>query len=269
MGFSAVKILEISVTISPKKEILEELEKRLFSVEKSASKTIRIVTPNPEQLVLAQHDKQFIKILNRADVAVPDGIGLVWAHGVLGEKDSLTRIPGVELMGNLVGLAAKKRVTIALIGGRDSLAIDALKCLQVEYPSLEGVAHAFLEVEVEDGKLKTDRSDDLEKHIDDLVHELEQRRVRMVFIALGAPKQEYLMEALAARMKKFAQPVILMSVGGSFEIIAGRIPRAPQWMRSFGIEWLWRLLREPWRWKRQLALIEFVWLIFKKRFALR
>jgi N-acetylglucosaminyldiphosphoundecaprenol N-acetyl-beta-D-mannosaminyltransferase len=267
MGLNAVKILEINVTISSKKEILEELEKRLFSVEKSGSKTIKIVTPNPEQLVLAQHDKQFGKMLNRGDVAIPDGIGLVWAHRVLSEKDSLTRIPGVELMGDLVGLAAKKRVMTALIGGRDDLAVDTLKCLQEEYPALTGIARTFPEVEVNDGKLRSAHSDDLDKYIEKLVHELEARRVRMVFIALGAPKQEYLVEALATRMKKFARPVILMSVGGSFEIIAGRIPRAPQWMLRLGIEWLWRLLREPWRWKRQLALLQFVWLVLKKRFA--
>lgn len=269
MGLTAVKILEINVTISPKKEILEELEKRLFSIEKNTSKTIKIVTPNPEQVVLGQKDAQFAKMLNRADVAIPDGIGLVWAHGVMGAKYSLTRFPGVELMHDLVGLAARKRVTIALIGGRDDLAVEALKCLRQEHPSLRGLARAFLDVEVRDGTLQSARSDDLNTYIERLVHELEARRARMVFIALGAPKQEYVMEALAARMKKFARPVILMSVGGSLDIIAGRTPRAPRFVQNLGLEWLWRLVREPWRWRRQLALIEFVWLVLKKRFTSR
>ncbi len=267
MSLNAVKILGINITISSKKEILEEIKKRLKSDEKSRSKAIIISTPNPEQIVLAQHDKRFTSIVNRADVAVPDGIGVVWAYRFLGHSGPLSRIPGVEFMEDLVAIAAKRSVPVALIGGRDNLAVSALECLQKEHDSLEGITIEFPEVTIQRGELQSDRLDNLDDYFTRIAAHLEQKRVRFVFVALGAPKQEYVIEKLAKLITKFPQPVVLMSVGGSFDIITGRTPRAPGFMRGHGLEWLWRLLREPWRWKRQLALLRFIWLILKERFV--
>jgi N-acetylglucosaminyldiphosphoundecaprenol N-acetyl-beta-D-mannosaminyltransferase len=88
----------------------------------------------------------------------------------------------------------------------------------------------------------------------------------MVFVGMGAPKQEVFIEALAQALvqSKYSLPVMFMAVGGSFDIITGRLRRAPLFIRSIGFEWAWRLFQEPWRWRRQLALLKFIVLVWKE-----
>lgn len=234
MSLFKKKILGIGVTTNSKKEILEFIQKYL-------SKKLVIVTPNPEQVILARDNPEFKKILNRADIALPDGVGLAMAIGV-------ERIAGVEFMEDLVGAAAKEAYTTALIGGRAGVAVEALECLRVRFPGLKGWA---LEPE--------------EKSIEDIAKKLVATKTRMAFIGLGAPKQEYFIESLAYHLSLITYHCVLMSVGGSFDIIAGRTPRAPSFVRAIGLEWLWRLARQPWRWKRQLALIRFILLVLSEK----
>jgi len=269
MGLKSKKILGISITIDSKKTILEYIEKYL---EKSSEKPLHIATPNPEQIVYAQKDKHFLEILNQADVAIPDGIGLALAIRV-------KRIPGVELMEDLVKLAAIRGYGVGLIGGRGNIAVEALECLIRKFPSLSG--WAFEPGEIDLGNLGN------------LREKIQKTKTRLVFVGLGAPKQEYYIARLArdlslrgaslgatrqsldlpAGKAGIASPsersrndgVVLMAVGGSFDIISGRTPRAPWIVRNMGLEWLWRLIREPWRWRRQLALVKFIWMIVREK----
>ncbi len=286
MRLSAVKILGINVTNSPKKEILEEIKKGLFldgkksSVgQENRSAVITMVTPNPEQIVLSKRDLAYREILNRADVALPDGSGVVWAA----QKNVRTRggqkvrpiaevIPGVEFMENLVGLAQEKRVRITLIGGYGDVAVKTLECLKGRYPGMDGLSIPVSGVQVRDGHLEIEGQNKPDGYFHEIARRIVSDGAKMVFIALGAPKQEYFMDALAASLRRMAkEPVLLMVVGGSFDIIAGVIPRAPVLFRrvripffggAVGGEWLWRLIREPWRVRRQIALIYFVWLVW-------
>lgn len=248
MGLHAVKILGINITSDSKKTILEELEKRLSNPGKNDSGSVTIVTPNPEQIVYAKRDEQFAGILNRADVAIPDGGGIVWASRVFHPSARIVRIPGVEFMEDLVAMEKKRGVPIALIGGRGGLAVRTLECLQARYPGLQGWT-------VEPEKAP----------IEKIAEKIRKTKTRMVFVGLGAPKQEYFIEKLRTQNLRTRTSIILMSVGGSFDIMTGRTPRAPQFMRALGLEWLWRLLREPRRFGRQLALVKFVWLVLMER----
>lgn len=316
MRLASVKVLGIKVNISPKKEILEEIRKSLKIGDKStpnfdnpAGNIITIVTPNPEQIVLAQGDKYFADILNRADVAIPDGIGVVLATKFLhGHQtypkgaDLMERIPGVEFMENLVEMAAKEGFLVALIGGYEDLAVKALECLKEKNVSLTGVAIPTPQLQFRDGHIVLDRNDDPEEYFQNLAHTIVLKGIQMVFVGLGAPKQEYFIKKLAQELslqppssprwssgkagrnpKKQAlvagqahlveserarddKVIILMSVGGSFSMITGQTPRAPIGIRSIGFEWFWRLLREPWRWRRQLAILTFVYLVLLERF---
>lgn len=293
MSLSAVKILGINVTISSKKEILEEIKKGLhFDTNRKARRrqsrtnSMTVVTPNPEQVVSAQGDSGYREILNWADVALPDGDGLVWAFRKLrSTKDGKNEGPitqtihGVEFMQDLVGLAVKERVPIALIGGYGNLAVRALECLQSAYPGLTGVALGAPLMKVREGRLEIERQNNTSDIFRKTARTIADNGAKMVFIALGAPKQEYYMKALAAELEHIVKsPVLLMVVGGSFSIVTGEIPRAPQSIRqlrvpffggAIGSEWLWRLMREPWRWKRQLALVKFVFLVLKESFRTR
>ncbi|MBI5619834.1 WecB/TagA/CpsF family glycosyltransferase [Candidatus Gottesmanbacteria bacterium] len=292
MSLNAVKMLGISITTSPKKEILEHLQKYLLQNPKSQIqnpkkpvKPLVIVTPNPEQIIYAQKNKHFAEILNQADVAIPDGIGIVLAGRFLqetGDRGQGTeikgRIAGVELMEDLVAMAAERGYPIALIGGRGRVAVEALECLRQKYPGLVGWAQ-------EPGELQLGNLGD----VSDLGEKIQKTNTRLVFVGLGAPKQEFFIERLSLSLRgaslratrqshvktkqEIASPsvrsrndnLIMMSVGGSFDIISGRTLRAPLFIRNVGLEWLWRLARQPWRWRRQLALVKFFWLVLKTK----
>lgn len=323
-GLHAVKILEISITSDPKERILEFLQKYIEKEQETGDrgqgkpiKPLIIVTPNPEQIVLAQKNSHFRDILNQADVAISDGIGIVWAGKILGQGTGdrgqgiqIKRIAGVELMEQLVAMAEKRGVTIGLIGGRGDLAVRAFECLQKKHPRLAGWGTDAPEMELhEDGSMKHEagsmNNNRLKRRIDcsdnptsyfilhtsnekayfrQLAKKITETRAQMVFVGLGAPKQEYVIKALLETwdrrqetrdMKKDNSnqhvpcpvsrvPLILMSVGGAFDEISGRLRRSPAWMDRIGFKWLWRLIQEPWRWRRQLALLEFIWLVGKE-----
>ena len=243
MGLKSKKILGISVTTETKETILEYIEKYL---KKSSEKSCIIATPNPEQIVAAQKNKRFARILNQADVTLPDGIGLAF---VVKQK----RIPGVEFVEDLVKLAAIRGYTIGLIGGRGNIAVEALECLQVRHPGLKGWVLDPGDVDV--GNLG---------NLGDLQDKIQKTNTKIVFVGLGAPKQEYFIDRIK-RQVSGVTPAVLMSVGGSFDILAGRVARAPHAMQAFGLEWLWRLVCEPWRWKRQLRLLQFLQLVIRER----
>ena len=98
-----------------------------------------------------------------------------------------------------------------------------------------------------------------------MIHKIRSTKTRLILVGLGAPKQEYFIENAKCQMLNAKYPLIFMSVGGAFDIIAGRIPRAPLLLRTIGLEWFWRLLREPWRFRRQLSLLNFLWLVVFSR----
>lgn len=298
MRLNAVKILEISITKTPKKEILEYLRKYLGSPAKDTQKTLTIATPNAEQIVYAAHHTWFQYILNKADLTLPDSTGVVWAGRFLGNASHLDRMPGVDFMEDLVRISAKQRVPIALIGGRDGVAVKALECLRQKYGHLAGIAGEAPEFVEKSGKLIL-RNHELgimtyeasyiashdslftihysheEDYFNQLALKIVELDIQVVFIALGPPKQELFMEALAWSLRgargaaaipsKNVKPVILMVVGGSFDEISGRLLRAPTWVSVVGMKWLWRLMLEPWRIMRQRALVEFVLRVVKAK----
>ena len=284
MSLHAVNILGINITNSPKNEILEEIHKYLIPLSKTFQKPFVIVTPNPEQLVLAGRDSHFAELLNQADVAIPDGTGLVWAR----PKDISEVIPGVDFMDELVANFSKQRVPIALIGGQEKVALKAFECLRQKYPGLSGVAMDTPEFSI--GPSGLSMKGNIDEYFQNLALDLQKKNIRIVFVGLGAPKQEYFIERLTMSLrgvpiagttrqshKQIASPsersrndnMVLMSVGGSFDELSGRLPRAPLWMSRLGLKWLWRLFLEPWRIGRQLALIRFIWEVLQKRYSLK
>ena len=265
MRLNAVKVLGISITNAPKNEILEEIRKYLTRKAIIGQKSLKIFTPNTEQLVFAHKNPDFTSVLNKADITLPDGIGVVWASTILTKHRVEKSIPGVVFMEDLAATATGCHVPIGLIGGRDNLAVDTLNCLRKKYNLLQDswaldgpdviFQNSVLKIQNENEKIYFDR----------LARRIVREGTRIVFVALGPPKQEYFITMLAPLLSG----VILMSVGGSFDILSGRLRRAPVWMRSIGLEWLWRLILEPWRIRRQFALVEFVWLVCKERWLSR
>lgn len=193
-----------------------------------------IATPNPEFIVAAYSDSDFKEILNKADLAIPDGVGLRITGSI---KNTTT---GVDLMEALCHESAKKGWNVGLIGGR-GVAKLAAKRLREKY-------HGLKIVIAEDGpdSLRVrSRAEDLSSHID------------LLFVALGMGKQE---EWIVKNLPKLPTKVA-MGVGGAFDYISGNVKRAPIWMRKLGLEWLFRLIVQPWRIKRQVNLLKFIFLL--------
>ncbi|MCL5439235.1 MAG: WecB/TagA/CpsF family glycosyltransferase [Patescibacteria group bacterium] len=226
-------LLGVGVTNASKEEILEYLIKGL----KEPSEKYYIVTPNPEILVYASRHKDFKKILNNARLALPDGIGVIWAGKILGKRFK-QKITGVDFMKKVCEKVSEKPITIGLMGGRGGVADRTAECLRKKYP---GLKIGFIGEEWPNVKVG---------------HEID-----ILFVAYGFPKQEIWMSENLDKL-----PVkVMMGVGGAFDYISGEVPRAPVWVQKIGFEWFYRLVHEPWRLKRQLALLEFIYLVLKEK----
>jgi len=191
-----------------------------------------LVTPNPEFLVEAQKDQEFKKILNRAALSVADGVGLVLASRFLG-RPLPKRLAGVDLMELICQRAAAKNWPVCFYGGQEGVAEMAADKLMKRYPGLQ----------------------------------VESKNPKVLFVALGATKQE---KWIAANLSKLPSVKLALGVGGAFDFISGRVRRAPKFVRTAGLEWLWRFLLEPWRAKRVFrAVAVFPWLVLKEKLSTR
>lgn len=200
-----------------------------------------IVTPNPEIIVAAQADPVFRKVLNEADLAVPDGVGLKFSGKV---RNTLS---GADLMEALVKLAAEKGFVISFLGGREGVAKLAGECLLKKYPGLK-IAFAGSGGQVNNNGQITEENFRLPP-------------TDILFVAFGHIKQE---KWIVKNLDKIPAKLI-MGVGGTFDYLSGMLPRAPVWLRSLGFEWLFRLAVQPSRITRQLALLKYLWLLIKVR----
>lgn len=241
-------LFNVGISNLSKKEILEEIKKWF----QKKSGFYQIATINPEILALAQKDDCFRKVLNKAQISTADGIGIVLASEILGQPLK-ERVAGVDLMKLMVKMADDWGLTVGLIGGRGNVAVKTAECLKKEHPNLKIFG---LEGTKNIKKITlTEKSSILS-----IIH---GRKPQMLFVAFGAPHQEFFIDSL----KNDLEPLIAMGVGGSFDEISGQVKKTPEWMDKMGLKWLWRLIQEPWRWKRQLALIEFIFLVFKQRLS--
>lgn len=210
------------------------------------AKLVTIFTPNPEIVMLSQADQIFHQTVAQADYLIPDGVGLVWAARRLsgnGEQLIPERIAGTDLVTELIQLAASHNWSSLIIGGRNYG--SSLNKLVGQVNWISGFADVQHPTDIE---------------TDQILSALHRLKPKLVFVALGAPFQEtwivaHQSDLVAAGVK------LAMSVGGAFDFLLGKVARAPAWARNLGLEWLFRLLIQPWRLNRQLALIKFWWLV--------
>lgn len=267
-----INILSVQFTLGNKREILEEVAGMLSKKTKGHY----IVTPNPEMVVRAQGDTDFREALASSDLSLADGIGIMFAAQILG-KEGLTRITGVDMVEYLCKLASdlsskneKKPVTVGFLGAGSGVAERTGKCLAKKYPGLavSFVGEEWDELGFENAK-KLLGSKDTKKLRQDALQELSNitlssfPHIDILFIAFGFPKQEMFMYEKREKLSV----TCMVGVGGAFDYISGDIKRAPQFIRDVGLEWVFRLITQPWRWRRQLALPRFLYLVLKQRFS--
>lgn len=196
-----------------------------------------IVAINPEKIMKAQEDTDLKELLNKADYQIPDGIGVIIASKLKGGKIR-KRVTGIDMMLALCEAASKHGKTIFLYGAKPGRAEEAKGKLEERFPSIKIVG--VLDGYVQDEQL-------IEKTINEANPDI-------IFVAKGSPAQEYW---ILEHMHRLA-PKVYQGVGGSFDVISGHIKRAPAFFQKLGLEWLYRLIKEPWRWKRQLLLPKFL-----------
>lgn len=202
-----------------------------------------VLTPNPEIIMAAQKDKELMEIINSADLGIPDGIGIVAASKIL-RTPLPERVTGIDLMLNILELAKQKNYSVFLLGSAPGVAEQAAK-------NLQGVKIAG----THDGYFKD--ADDSR-----IVELVKNSKADILFVGMGAPRQE---KWLAKHYKEMGAKVNMV-VGGSMDVISGKVSRAPEITQKLGIEWLWRLAKEPKRIKRQLNLVRFLGKVLRQRY---
>jgi N-acetylglucosaminyldiphosphoundecaprenol N-acetyl-beta-D-mannosaminyltransferase len=232
-------------------ESCDTILKYLLSSLKSSHKKFYIVTPNPEILVYATDHPRYKSILNEAKIALPDGVGVFLTGAILGSPFP-ERITGVDFLEKVCKASMEEPISVGFLGGKDGIAEMTAECLKVRYPGLN-VVFAGKEWDI--------RANDKWQMTNGKWQMLGgKREIDVLFVAFGHPKQEeWIYEHLDHLPVRVA-----MGVGGAFDYISGRVSRAPFMVRAVGMEWLYRLILEPWRWRRQLSLPKFVWLVLKR-----
>lgn len=202
----------------------------------------QIATVNPEFLMRARSHPAFRATLNRAALCIPDGIGILLAARLRG-KQLRERVAGSDLVPNLAKVAASEGWRVFFLGAAPGVAESAAAILASRHPGLL-VAGCYAGSPAAEEEAA-------------IVARVRSTQADVVLVAYGAPRQDlWLGRNLAA-----TGAAVGIGVGGSFDFIAGVSRRAPRWIQRLGLEWLHRLIREPWRWRRQLALPLFVWLV--------
>ena len=191
------------------------------------------VTPNPELVMMAEKDPDYAEVLAGAALTLADGVGVIYAAKMLG-RPLKGRVPGVDFAGNLMAEMAAKGLKLFLLGAKPGVAEKAAENLQEKYPGL-------IICGVHDGYFQEDEP---------VIEAIRASGADVLFVCLGAPKQEYWM----AQNGEKTGVHLAIGLGGSLDVFAGTVKRAPETWQKLGLEWLYRLGKEPRRIGRMAKL---------------
>lgn len=244
-----IKILDVWIDNVTSDEALQRISELMMSEHGSM-----VATVNPEFLMEARRNSEFRKTLNDAALRVPDGFGLrllCWLFGARVKE----RVAGADLLVRLCDFATKNQKRVFLFGAMKGIAGAAAQQLRQRFPNLV-VAGAENEFEP-DGR---------ERSEEEVLERMNKTFPDILFVALGAPRQELWIKR---NLTKLPTVKLAMGVGGSFEYLSGDLRRAPSFFRRSGLEWLWRLLLQPSRWRRIVtAVVVFPWTILSTKKAI-
>lgn len=243
--FSTVDILGVPVA----RATLEEAVEHLLAVM-DGDRPYLVFTPNPEMVDACLRRPEFAAELKSADLLVADGVGILWASWVLSDPLPGT-VPGVDLLEELLRRCSQARRRVFLLGTTREAAGEAARAARSQFSGIRmvGVHHGFFSRGEEE----------------DVVKKLSDTRPHLVVCGMGVPREQRFL----TRHRRALPPAVYLGVGGALDVLAGRVRRAPPWMRRLGLEWLYRLVRNPARYRRQLALPRFVMAVLRERFGRR
>ena len=234
-----VNILGITVDTYSMQETVEQICQAVKS-----KAPIRVVTANPEMIYASDQDQRLKKLINSAELVTADGIGVVWAARQLGASVN-ERVTGIDLVQALFPASNEGKWRFFFLGGKPGVAEQAASQVINEYPEIVCEAmHGYY-------------SSDEEPQV---LEKIRRFQPDFLLVGLGAPRQEYWLT------EHPGLAIVSMGVGGSFDALAGTVVRAPKRIQELHLEWLYRLCKEPWRWKRQGVLPRFVLKVFRQKF---
>ncbi len=217
------------VTLEEATELVEEF------LQRDELKTI--YTPNTEIVMKAKEDESLKRLINKGSLVIPDGIGLIHATRIK-KKPLPERVTGFDLSMNMIELANEKRLSLFLLGGKPGVSDEAAKNIVKKYPNVKiaGCHHGYFKEEKE------------------VLWEINKSSPDIIFVGLGFPKQEEWIDSYKDKLKC----KVAIGNGGTIDILAGKVKRAPDIYQKLGLEWFYRLIREPARIKRQLIIPKFM-----------
>lgn len=233
-----ISILDYKIFAKSKSECLDELLKY---------DKVHVVSGNPEVLYTALNDEELLNnFMSNNTVIIPDGVGTQISAQLL-KSPVEEKIAGIELMKDIIKYCEENDESIYLLGASDESLEACIKKLKEEYPKLKiaGFRNGFFNTD----------------SVSDIVEEINKSNPLALFVAMGCPRQE---KFIIKNMDKLPAK-IYMGVGGSFDVIGDKVKRAPRWMISIGMEWFYRVAKEPWRIKRLGSIPKFLLLVMKNR----
>jgi N-acetylglucosaminyldiphosphoundecaprenol N-acetyl-beta-D-mannosaminyltransferase len=225
----------LGVSVSPLTydQIIKDMKKRIQAGEQST-----VIAVNPEKVMTARRDPLVKDLINNSTYQIADGVGMIIAAKL--KKGKLTeRVTGVDMMGRILEMAAAENLGVFFYGAKEATVKKAKDNLEAKMPGLRVVGY-------ENGYVKDQ---------DALLEKIRQSGAHIIFVALGSPRQELW---IRENMPKLPKVKVFQGVGGSFDVYSGNVQRAPEMYRKAGLEWLYRLMKEPKRIKRQMALPKFL-----------
>lgn len=240
-----VDILGVRVNHRTKDEIFHYLSHTLSNERDCLH---HIATVNPEFIITARRDQVFARVLRQVDLATADGVGVILAARVLGQQIP-ERVTGVDLT-EMIASLRNPRPRLFFLGAAPGTGAEAANTLRGRDPEIQ-ICGVFSGSPAEEEKTE-------------ILKRIRESGADTLLVAFGAPEQD---KWIARNRQDLAACgiVIAIGVGGTFDYLSGRVPRAPRLIRRIGLEWLYRLIRQPWRWRRQLALPQFVALVLWRR----
>lgn len=241
-GQKQAVILGVRVSGSPRPVLLKKIAWQLGTKYKSV-----IFTPNPEIILESHRDPELRKILNSVDFSIADGKGLKLALALTQQGSQLPIIPGRLLMVDLLAIAEERKLKVYFLGATGRVIKLSLNRVKREYPSVVARGNSGPLV---DGKGVPKSANDIKLQTE-ILQEIKAFRPDILFVAFGAPKQEYW---ISSNLKSIYAKLV-MSVGGSLDYYSGAKPLPPSWMAELGLEWLWRALNEKGHAKRAFKAV--------------
>lgn len=240
MEEKAIDILGVHFNNLDYKTFLKQLFIRINNKEKTF-----VVTANPEIVMYANKHPRYLNTINKATFVSPDGAGIVLASKLLNTPIK-ERVPGFELMLGLLEFADRNHKRVYFLGGKDFVNEKVVEIVQKRWPNIviAGSQHGYF-----------DHADS--KYMD----QVREAKADIVLIALGYPNQEF----WAEEYLKSVPYGLVMGVGGSFDVLSGTIKRAPEKVQKWNIEWLYRVVQDPKRYKRLFAIPDFIGQVFKEK----